>query len=246
MKKILMAFSATMIVLSFIACNSNESKTHPIVKGEDSIVTADCPDCKDYSKEGFGGVPVSVARDMAKMYATNQYTRYTMNGGVQDSKSVWFSLDSIKKFIYNIEKAMCSCSGEMKNGLGVRIYFAAYPDANTLNTAPVSSYYSTVNQTFAEMHTLFMVPTYNTNNTDFDFDPWNLGKGGCEKPTTICERINSGDSAFLNGNILGLSPQASRGVKNHGNLCPPLCPEGASCLAGIQTELPDIKMKAKN
>ncbi len=183
-----------------------------------------CPPCKDYSAEGMLGLPVRAAAKMSNLYSANHYPQYIINGNVPDAKSVWFNLDTLKKFIYKIEQAMCQCPE--KPSLGIRIYFGEYPSPTAMST---DGYFSNINPQMAYRHTLFMVPTYSANNADNDFDPWHLG-GNCTQPQTICQWFGGPDSSFFaNTAMLALSPDDSQGSKNHGNLCPPLCPTGSSC-----------------
>jgi hypothetical protein len=183
-----------------------------------------CPGCTDYSTEDFKGLSVSAAAKLSNLYSANHYPNYLINGSASDSRSVWFSLDSIKKFIFKIEQAMCKC--DVRSGLGIRIQFGEYPSPSSMTGDPD---FSTLNPQMGSRHTLFMIPTYNYNNVDYDFDPWHLG-GSCTKPTTICEWFNGPDSSFFKSSqMLALSPDDSQGSKNHGNLCPPLCQAGSSC-----------------
>lgn len=228
MKRILIVTNLILLVsiIYFNGCKQDEEK----------MPALPCPECKNYSDSGFNGLSVNAAAQLSGLYAANHYPNYTINGALTDSKSIWFSLDSIKKFIFKIEEAMCKCG--VNHDLGVRIYFGEYPDASSMAN---NAEFNTLDPVMAQRHTLFMVPTYNYAGADYDFDPWHLGKGGCEKPTTICEWVNADDSTFLSGNMLALSPDQSRGIKNHGNMCPPLCPEGSSC---FPTVIPLGKLKS--
>ncbi|MEP7237456.1 MAG: hypothetical protein ABI685_06320 [Ferruginibacter sp.] len=231
MKKILLLSCLLLLFCLITGCR----------RGEEKMPTPPCPSCKDYSEDGFNGLPVKAATQMSDLYASNHYPNYMINGSMSDAKAIWFSLDSIKKFIFNIEKAMCKCDSSRE--LGIRIYFGEYPDLTSFGLSG-SSYFGSIDPGMSKKHTLFMVPTYNYNNADYDFDPWHLGKGGCNKPTTLCEWFGT-DSSYFNNNMLALAPDDSKGSKNHGNMCPPLCPEGSSCF-GVSAITSDPKEKKKS
>jgi len=231
MKKLLILSNVLLLaIIIYGSCKQNPEKdkpepiVEPVIKGDSS-----CPGCANYSKDDFNGVPVKAAAMMANLYAANHYPQYTINGVMDDSRAVWFSLDSIEKFIFKIKQTMCKCSN--KHELGLRMYYAEYPDLTNYNP-PTADYFSTVNPQFGKRHTLFMVPTYSDGNFDYDFDPFHLGEGGCDRPSTICELFGS-DSTFMGGNMMALCPNDSKGIKNHGNMCPPLCPENASCFPTV-------------
>jgi|GEM_PF-2534485 len=230
MKKILIVL--VLITAAFIGCRTHlDQEPKPV-----------CPTCKDYTNESFDGLSVTAAAQLSNLYAAHHYPNYTINGNADDARAIWFSLDKMKKFIAKIEEAMCKC--DSARDLGIRIYFGEYPDAPGMQS---SASFNMLDVNMAQRHTLFMVPTYNYNNVDYDFDPWHLGRGGCNKPTTICEWFGT-DSSYINNNMLALAPDESTGNQNHGNMCPPLCPEGSSCFptvvpSGLSTQKPGVGKK---
>jgi hypothetical protein len=118
-------------------------------------------------------IDLSFAKALVSNYRKNHWSM--INGGngrpacpsllqnpnfptVQDSRSVWFSLDDLKDFIAEIEST--TATGE----LGVRIYFGEYSTA-MLTTQPQNAQY-------AGLHTLLMVPTVEkADGFNHDFDP---------------------------------------------------------------------------
>ncbi len=134
-----------------------------------------------------------------------------------DSRCAWFDLDTLKKFIYEIESKTCNnranatkpCDTNLK--LGIRIYFAEYPSA-----ADWTSYQGleTVPQEYAGLHTLLMVPTFYNGTNDVDFDPSvpYVFDAACQEPPMF-------DTLALNSLILGPTNQSA--FRNHGGLIPP-------------------------
>lgn len=129
-----------------------------------------------------------------------------------ETRSVWFSLETLKDFIHQIEVKTCNtCTGN----LGIRFYNARYP-----TTGPSASYtdLTNVDAGYAGIHTLFMVPTIDVGNNHYDFDP-----------AVSCERykLNPMDS-------LGIYPPGGITVtalmaQNHGDACPPVPPPATKC-----------------
>lgn len=82
--------------------------------------------------------------------------------GKGDARAIWFSLDDLKEFICQIERE----TDRKSDQLGIRIYYAAYPekkewDKYTDLTAIDEAIYEKHKKrdTYAERHTLVMVPT---------------------------------------------------------------------------------------
>lgn len=252
MKKLLIASNLLWVCIFFF--QSCDSKMYPILS------SLDCPGCttynSSYSASGTGnikGLNIFTAKTLADRYIINCQQKLNANViplgyDTLDARSAWFSLETLKEFIYNIEKASC-CSTKLE--LGVRIYYAQYPNflmpSYTSNTTLINdlSTVATDHIAYTLNHTVFMVPTYNFANKHIDFDPWHIGD--CSHPTSIADIRNS----FLPSGIplfksLILSPdQPQFGrlenkksatlnfdatnslLQNHGNLCPPDDPSGS-------------------
>jgi hypothetical protein len=122
-----------------------------------------------------------------------------------DARSVWFDLDTLKAFINTIEITACrnSCPN-LK--LGVRIYYAEYPGADTMVNYGLDP-------SLAHMHTVLMMPTYqdNTSQLNMDFDPYAIS----------CPLGNTPSLFDTLHPFLVLSPSSSVTARNHGGLAPP-------------------------
>lgn len=75
--------------------------------------------------------------------------------GIEDARSIWFSLDGLKSFLNGIEKNSALLNISSKD-LGVNMYYGVYKN----------------NPEYTGLHTIFMAPTYKNNNGEqIDFDP---------------------------------------------------------------------------
>lgn len=114
---------------------------------------------------------------------------------VFDAHSVWFTLETLKDFITTIEEEVAKNSEFPTKNLGVRFYYAAYPEKNNysveLNTIPAE---------YEKLHTVIALPTTEIDGANYDFDPFNTNTYNGTKPTGT-----------------GLSIMA----ENHGGLTPP-------------------------
>lgn len=141
-----------------------------------------------------------------------------------DSRSVWFSLEDLKAFIKQIEKGVDTVTSGATGDLGIRIYFAQYPEISSplWNSNDLSAELSSQIQ-YSGMETVILVPTYNdADGNDVDFDPYIADIDG--NPSSLDVIFNS-PSGVLPNKI---------GVMNHGNLMPP--PFVVSATGGTQIE----------
>lgn len=269
MKKLLILTNAVWIsIICFQACK----QVKPIVGSDSlpSVINKFCPGCADYSKNNSNtnANAYGNTKGLKRITATTMAANYTANcqnllserlGGEQpDARSVWFSLETLKEFVFNIEKSLCNQNCNQKLELGVRIYYAQYPDIAALRTTYTSiqnglSLYDDlqdINNRYGKNHTLFMVPTYDKaipvgkklpiqyDTVHVDFDPWHLDN--CNSPKAI-------SAIAPDERVLILSPdqkQFGKGIlknngkknaltnnsllQNHGNLYPPDNPQGSA------------------
>lgn len=192
-----------------------------------------CSTCKSNSDVKFEGIKATTATAMSSNYRSNQLANITSAGFVtNDARSVWFPLETIKRFIYEIEKSTCN-AGCNDKAFGIRIYFAAYPQLQLMTQNPDLG---GLDSSYAKHHTLFMVPTYTdaSSGGPVDFDPWHMA--GCKaKPYSMIMKTSDSTEKSLilvpayysqsyQMNISNSSGATSTGtVLNHGGLCPPIC-----------------------
>ncbi|MGB8190775.1 MAG: hypothetical protein WCF67_02595 [Chitinophagaceae bacterium] len=116
-----------------------------------------CVECKDYSSTPIHLLDAQTAQRMAIAYASDNGKNFmSTNPEMEDARSLWFDLETIKNFIWRIEKGACNNGcGHLR--LGIRIYYAKYPNKSAMS---IDKNLMSLNPDFAERHTLFMVPTY--------------------------------------------------------------------------------------
>ena len=184
--------------------------------------------CLNYNDSVFTGIPYSVAQRMFDNYSTVQYadiTNPSASAGAlaQDSRSVWLSLDVIKKFIYKIEDTLFRKGADQKTRLGIRFYFAAYPDENTMAADPALR---DLPREYALHHTLFLVPTFDkaeeNNNVHYDFNPFYPVDNRLRRPVDfLTARSSMKKEAFQNQVTLSLGVTGETYMQNHGEVGPP-------------------------
>lgn len=181
-----------------------------------------CSTCSEYNNVGTIGSKLDI--NTLKTLAYNYQNPLPGN----ETHSVWFNLETLKRFIYDIEAKSCSCSGT----LGLRMYYGRYPSSIP---GPFTADLSSVPNNYGNIHTLFMVPTIDRNVSGtfyhFDFDP------ASSTTCSVYEGKNfipmAGDTAGVPTYTLapfGTSVTALM-AQNHGDACPPppagaqTCPE---------------------
>ena len=146
----------------------------------------------------------------------------------EDTKSVWFSLDRLKNFIWHIEEQ--NCANGCNDSLGMRIYFAKYPDLTDPGQTPLLGLIG-LPQNYSNHHTLFMVPTYKDESGDnIDFYP---GGKTCRTPfdQSPLQTFPPGSEPIVIPHLP--SPYiflmgTTQDAQNHGGLIPPGKPAGTS------------------
>ena len=149
-----------------------------------------------------------------------------------DSHSIWFDLDTIKKFIYHIERNVQTNSEANGSKLGLRIYYGAYPEASNFTNPGYEdiAYFARDPQTmkYGLKHTLIFIPTiYNENIADdVDFNPLDINtyKGyiSMEKSIKVKNSPNSIAPYEAAGyEPMALTPSQRVMARNHGHLYPP-------------------------
>ena len=183
-----------------------------------------CNICKDFKGSGMENLNLNMLRQMAGKFTSTPVIAATNNRGTnqlritnaagatkEDSRAIWFSLDSLKKFIWEIESSVCKNECNTPTNLGIRLYYARYPD-NLQNNAQLQN----LSPGYANLHTVFMIPTYERGGINMDFNPHNY-KGNC-----VYDTIPKSDNQFLSTMAFMPIPNSTT-AKNHGDLCPPVC-----------------------
>ncbi|AXO80385.1 hypothetical protein DZC78_08315 [Olleya aquimaris] len=169
--------------------------------------------CMDYSDENMNTLEMDLIRDMVDGYKNNQLVHINAAEKFSDAHSIWFDLETLKKFIYHIEYQTINTDNKIDpQNLGLRIYYSRYPDElpgayNNLKDVPTN---------FAKHHTLVAIPTYRRKETsaNIDFNPLDINTFGEGIPSNYTGPIPSLPLTKSSQNQL-------TGAQNHGNLIPP-------------------------
>lgn len=223
MKKLLIFSSIPLLLTTvYLSYKLNElNKEIAVFEGKITppLSVTDCFSCGDtLGRKPFNYLEVATLTEMAFSYQ-RQMSTHGLGNQIQDAKSIWFSLDALKAFIWEIQKDTCGkkdCDGNTLS-LGIRIYYARYPKFNTLNNAGKLLYpdLQDVDKNYINLHTVFMVPTFDSSGYQKDFDPRYYDVNNqCPKTITT-------DGWPVSQRVLALTPTNSTS-QNHGGLCPPL------------------------
>lgn len=173
--------------------------------------------CRDYTSAAWNGtIDAFTAKMISDNYKADTGKKYVWFGSradtMKDATSIWFSLDSLKKFFWEIESA--SCMNNCKDTLGIRFYYARYPDRETMRGLGLGAV-----DHFANRHTLFAVPTYwdVARRKNIDFNPF----AGCRGRFNFNPTDSSRTLIFW-----GMGTGGSGNLQNHGGLVPPPDDEG--------------------
>lgn len=227
MKKLLVTFAAIGWVAAIILFVSKEAPE----PGPEEIKCH----CKSFTG-GFKGIPVKLAYEMVNLYKLHHWDGYKVSNNTDavDARTVWFSLDSLKRYIWYIEEEVCKNSCVNKDDLGLRFYYGEYPDKDTWakldgESDPESMKHK---ELYQGLHTVLIVPTYYSKSSDMnvDFDPGKFtGEPGKCTPTPLQDVFKSlerSDSTqYHDANYKGMvylySADANSTIKNKGSLIPP-------------------------
>jgi len=233
MKKLLVTAAVFISVTIFWSCSS-ASDPEPVPE------VVKCDHCQDYTGQGFKGIPVKLAYKMVELYKKDHWDGYTVgtNTVPTDARSVWFSLDSLKKFIWFIEEEVCRNKCVDPKDLGLRFYYGEYPDQETWTSLdgeddPASMEHK---KAYQGLHTVLILPTYYSTSSgmNVDFDPREVSpsKDGKCSPTPLQDvfdklvEADSSQNASQNPNynrpiVYVYSADVNTTIKNKGSLIPP-------------------------
>ncbi|WP_411811321.1 hypothetical protein ACLB9Y_15295 [Chryseobacterium scophthalmum] len=108
-------------------------------------------------------LPVDLIQNLVDNYRNNQLEYINQNMTTGDAHSVWFDLPTLKSFIAEIETQAQIINPNVQNDdLGIRFYYAAYPET-TVQPTPSN---------YAKRHTLVMIPTKKEQDLNYDFNPF--------------------------------------------------------------------------
>lgn len=190
--------------------------------------------CLDYDNEDMNTLDVDLVHTMVDGYKSQQWKTINNDPTFQaavngdDARAAWFDLESLKKFIYHIEKVSKSVDTTINsNKLGVRFYYASYPNKEGLR--PYKDLYKFLNDEnrmdYLNRHTLVLIPTIQNEKGEInDFNPLDKGTYDgslLEKDVYKKGNVNPIPNSSSRA-VMGLSStNRDSGSKNHGMLTPP-------------------------
>lgn len=156
--------------------------------------------------------------NMIKNYRSNQLhsiENSIENPVTNDAQAIWFNIETLKKFIADVEAQTQKNSEKNDSKLGIRMYYAAYPEKNKWGTKGFEDLSILLNdpitQLYEKKHTLIMIPTISVNGINKDFNPMDIntynGFNNVAKSNYKIMSVSDNDSNIT--------------AQNHGNLIPP-------------------------
>lgn len=223
MKTLSLALNVIFIsVFIFYAC-SNSSSVGSSGDGAGACIQSTCRDYTGLPIEGL--ISGSVLASMTEEYKRDPGKRYVSQSAsamersnVEDARSIWFSLDKIKQYIWYIENQLCRSDCPASRKLGIRFYYMKYP-AN-VGTAEAPAELQDVPRNFANLHSLAMVPGYMIGDELVDFDPRFIGPGCSLRMLGKPKGQHQGGVNYADTAKIAFILKTGEG-SNHGGLEPP-------------------------
>jgi len=184
------------------------------LRGKGSVTTDSNSICSNYSQTAQSQLEVGLIREMTDIYQDN------LNEG--DVKAISFDFETLKTFLYHIEMEAAKINIPSKD-LGLRIYYASYPDKNTWRpdfNRDLSVFLGNpITEQYELKHTLIIIPTKKelkgTNTQYTDFDPFDANT---QNGIPIYYTNPTLDRYNANRTITALPLY---GAQNHGQMYPP-------------------------
>ncbi|CAM4087723.1 MULTISPECIES: hypothetical protein [Flavobacterium] len=161
-----------------------------------------------------------LVNEMIQNYRNNQLATINKTKIGNDAHSIWFELETLKKFIADVENEAKKNGNTSSNDLGIRFYYAAYPEKEKWEKTGYEELSFLLNSPITELyenkHTLIMIPTIDIEGKNVDFNP-------IDKNT-----YNGLQNVDKNGEYTIMSKTATNSdiaAQNHGSLIPPADPD---------------------
>ncbi|WP_445712083.1 hypothetical protein [Flavobacterium sp.] len=201
--------------------------------------------CMDYLDRP-SELSVDLIHTMVNKYKGEQLKCINSNSRIKDdAHSIWFDLETLKKFIYHVEKttiAKATSDPDLKSlnitkeKLGIRIYYAAYPHFDSWKNHSDLDDFSKIDgrEKYEHLHTVIMIPTLEISKGKMaDFNPLDSDtyvSGLFDKPGYTFS-LNNPTPANSTIGLSGMQRSStnqnmSTSAQNHGGLIPPENPNG--------------------
>ena len=210
MKKILLA--TNIIAIAVIYFQSCTTSNHAAMTDAKTTV-------QNYSATTFTGLNSQLIKQMVQNYHNDpSYSAWTKNDSnpSDDARSIWFSLDTLKKFIWYVETQSATKGIPNLEKLGVRLYYGRYPKQILNARFPEMA---GMPDNYVNRHTTFMLPTWFDGKYNVDFDP-NITDGST--PKSLKPLINQESSTVITCLRTMTADPSNNMMQNHGDLIPPM------------------------
>ncbi len=193
---------------------------YPPVKKESNVNSVQSASIKGDSTSTLS---MGLIREMVSNYRQTQLVSIenaAQNAVKDDAHSILFDLDTLKKFINDIERGVKQIQPTVPAKLAIRMYYAAYPLKVKWNEPGYGNLKNLlgndITNLYERKHTLIMIPVIKNNKGIFaDFNPF-------DKSTYQgFPRMNKGMQLLTNATDTTEIPGL-----NHGQLIPPASNEG--------------------
>ncbi|MES2417179.1 MAG: hypothetical protein V4541_03275 [Bacteroidota bacterium] len=214
----------TIIGLLIVAFGAYAYYYHPSEKDEDTIEAAQSVAIDSNNDQlSPSKLRVSLIREMVANYRQIQLESIEKSSNspvANDAHSILFDLDTLKKFISDMERAVKQNQPNENHKLALRMYYAAYPANSKWGEAGYKNLKSLlgdeITKLYERKHTLIMIPVIkNSKGIYADFNPLDVNSyNGFKKPSTTMQFLRD-------------APDTTEiPALNHGQLIPPKSNEG--------------------
>lgn len=225
MKRLLII--SNVVLLGIIIISNRGSGQQTSVAKTDSCANKLCQGyLRNDIQEFTSNIDYETAVQLSRSYNADAGKKYICNGSTisrtEDATSLVFDLSLLKKYIWYVESTMCrnGCGGDVQ--LGLRFYYGKYPAARAMRA---NASLKGVDSTYANRHTLFMVPVLRhlfTKEKYRDFNPGAV-KANCNLGNAFNFAIPLNKAWIL---CLTTDPAPDGSQENHGSLRPPPADSG--------------------
>ena len=217
MNKLLIASNAVLLSIVLFQATSQIKRGNDVQKIAAPLQPCYRTQCQDYTHVPLKGIiNAALAKSMADAYAADVGKAYIKGDtSKHDALSICFEIEKIKNLVWQIEHSVCAAGCDSSLKLGLRMYYAKYP--NNTGTSAAHRDLAGLPIAYAGQHTLFMTGVYKKNNTWYDFG-FNQVHAGCNFENL---RKSQNLNKFFMYTFLEFS---SPDEDNHGGLAPPPSP----------------------
>jgi len=184
--------------------------------------------CMDYDAQNMSTLDADLIHVMTQGYEKNQLDYIQSKSGTiapSDAKAIWFDLETLKRYLYHIEKKSQKVDGTITDKkLGVRFYYSTYPSKDTIMKYDFKDLKDpSGNLLFSDyegLHTLVMIPTITIGDKILDFNPLDEStfREGFSQKSNYAYRPGQNIPNNQTGALAGTRDMSGQ---NHGTLYPP-------------------------